>query len=59
MTDWLDRNALLAILPVYIVNRILQGTNHYDFSGNPVVSADELSDKIALAQLDFDIRDDG
>jgi hypothetical protein len=55
MTDWLDRNDLRALLPSYIVDRILQGTDHYDFFGNPVVHVDELSDRIALAQRDFDI----
>ena len=58
MTDWLNRNDLLAILPSYIVARILQGTNHYDFSGKPVVPVAELSDRIVLAQRDFGIRED-
>jgi hypothetical protein len=29
---------------------------HYDFSGNPVVPVDELSDRIALVQRDFGIE---
>jgi len=56
-TDWLDRNDLLAFLPDYIVDRILKFAAHCDFSGDPVVPADELNDKIALAQRDFDIRE--
>jgi hypothetical protein len=58
MTDWLNRSVLLGFLPNYIVDRILQGTDHCDFWGNPIVPVDELDDRIALAQLDFDIRDD-
>jgi hypothetical protein len=58
MTDWLDRNALLAILPGRIVDQILLSTDHYGLSGDPIIPADELNDRIALAQLDFDIRED-
>jgi hypothetical protein len=56
MTDWLNRTDLLGFLPSYIVDQILQVTNHHDFSGNPVVSADELDDRIAMALRDINIR---
>jgi hypothetical protein len=58
MNDWLGRSDLLAFLPRRVVDQILQDTNHFDFEGNPIVPVDELNDWIALAQLDFDIRDD-
>jgi hypothetical protein len=56
MTDWFTENDLLGFLPRHIVDRILQGTYHHDFSGNPVVSADELDDRIAMALRDINIR---
>ena len=54
--DWFNRDDLLAILPSHLVGRLLQSTGHYDFSGNPVVPVDELSDRIALVQRDFGIE---
>ena len=54
---WLDKNALLAFLPSSLVDRILQDATHYNFTGDPVVPVDELSDRIALAQRDFDIKE--
>ena len=55
--DWLGRNDLLAILPDYIVDQILRGAYHYDFSGNPVVHVDELSDRVGLVLRDHNITE--
>ena len=59
MADWFDRNDLLAILEDQLVIQILQGTNHYNFCDEPVVPVDELNDRVALAQRDFDIWEVG
>jgi len=55
--DWLNRDDLLAILPDYIVDRVLREATHYDFSGNPVVHVDELSDRVGLVLRDRNTKE--
>jgi hypothetical protein len=50
--DWLDKEDLKAILPDYIVDQILRGAYHSDFSGNPVIPASELEDLVGLVLRD-------
>jgi len=53
MNEWLDENSLLEILPSYIVERLLRDTYYCNFTGDPVVPANELGDLVALAQRDL------
>jgi hypothetical protein len=52
MTDWLNKEDLFGALPDHLAIRVLQGATHYDFSGNPVILASELEDRVGLVLRD-------
>jgi hypothetical protein len=57
MSDWLDRDALLALgLDAGDVARLLRDTQHSGHDGQPVVSAEELDDLLWRLDHESDER---
>jgi hypothetical protein len=52
LNEWLTETDIFGILPDHLVIRVLQGATHYDFSGNPVILASELEDRVGLVLRD-------